>query len=66
MTPSPTAVSRTPVLYTVQEIAEVLHVHPQYVRDLHRSGELGFIKAGKRHLTSPEQLDKFISDHTID
>ena len=66
MTSSPTEYATTPVLYTVQQVAAVLHVHPQYVRDLHRSGELGFVKSGKRHLTRPEQLEKYIAAHTSD
>jgi excisionase family DNA binding protein len=64
MTPSPTASTRIPLLYTVQEVAELLHVHPQTVRDYHRSGELGFVRSGKRHLTRDDQLAKFIDDRS--
>ena len=63
MTPSRTA---TPVLYTVPEVAKILRVHPQWVRGLHKSGELGFMKSGKQHLTSAEQLDRFIEAHRSD
>ena len=59
MTPSPTA---TPVLYTVPEVAAILRVHPQWVRRLHRDGELAFMKSGKQHLTSAGELDKFIAE----
>lgn len=59
MTQSPTA---TPVLYTVPEVAAILRVHPQWVRQLHRNHELEFAKFGKQHLTSAEQLDKFIKE----
>lgn len=65
MTASST-IKNPPVLYTVQEVGAMLKVHPQTVRDLHRNGELGFIKAGKRHLTSADQLDKFIHAHSSD
>jgi excisionase family DNA binding protein len=67
MTPTPiTTAAQTPLLYTIQQVAELLHVHPQTVRSLHRSGELGFVKNGKYHLTTADQLDKYINDHRSD
>lgn len=58
--------TETQVLYTIKETAAKLRVHPQTVRQLHRNGELGFVRIGQQHLTSAEQLDKFITEHRSD
>jgi excisionase family DNA binding protein len=55
--------TETQVLYTIKETAAKLHVHPQTVRQLHRNGELVFVRIGRQHLTRAEDLDKFITEH---
>ena len=49
-----------PLMFTVAEVAERLHVHPQTVRAWIRSGELGHHDVGRYDLVSDEQLAAFI------
>lgn len=51
-----------PRLLSVEEVANTLHVHPQTVRNLIRSGELNVVPAsGRGFRVSPEELERFIS-----
>lgn len=47
-------------MFTVAEVAERLHVHPQTVRGWIHSGELGHHDVGRYDLVSDEQLAEFI------
>lgn len=59
MSAEPTAVT-VPELFTVAEIAERLHVHPQTVRAWIRGGELGCYQIGRYDRVSDEQLAHFL------
>lgn len=48
-------------LHPVEEIAKRLHLHPQTVRKMINSGELGHILIGRYKLVSDDQLAAFIA-----
>ena len=50
------------LLYTVQEVADILKTNTNYVYELHKSGLLKFLKIGRlkcRKSTLEEFLEKF-------
>lgn len=47
-------------LYTINEVAEMLHYHRRSLYRLISEGKLESIKVGKRYITE-EQLQKFLS-----
>ena len=53
-------------MFTVDEIAKRLHVHPQTVRVWIRKGELGHHKVGRYSLISAEQYARFLEAHRED
>jgi excisionase family DNA binding protein len=55
--------SSVPELFTVDEIAERLHVHPQTVRAWIRRGQLGTHKVGRYDRISDDQLAAFLEAH---
>jgi excisionase family DNA binding protein len=48
-------------MFTVDEIAERLHVHVQTVRLWIRKGELGYHKLGRYSMVSEDQLAEFLA-----
>ena len=58
--------SMTVDLYTVDEVAERLHVHPQTVRVWIRRGELGHVRVGRKVRVADDQLATFIDAHRTD
>jgi excisionase family DNA binding protein len=58
--------SSVPQMFTVQEVAERLHVHPQTVRLWIRRKELGSYKVGRYDRVSDDQLARFIEAHRQD
>ena len=58
--------SSVPQLFTVQEVAELLHVHPQTVRAWIRRRELGSHKVGKYDRISEDQVTRFLEEHRRD
>lgn len=46
--------------YTVQEVAEMLKVTVQTVRNWYRSGDLTVMRAGRAIRVKPADLDKFL------
>lgn len=46
--------------YTVQEIADMLYLHPETIRLLIRSGDLKAIKLGKGWKIREEELKKYL------
>jgi len=55
--------SSVPELFTVDEVAERLHVHPQTVRVWIRRGQLGSHKVGRYDRISDDQLASFLQAH---
>ena len=55
--------SDLPRTYTVADVAEALHVHPQTVRALIRTGQLDSFKVGRYHRVTPEQLAAYLEAH---
>ena len=57
-------------MFTVDDIAERLHVHPQtvrgWIRKGVRKGGLGCHRFGRRTLVSAEQLARFLAEHNED
>lgn len=53
--------SEKSIPYTVQEVAEKLRYHPQYVRDLCRYGVIKAIKSGRKWLIPPANLKAYIN-----
>ena len=53
------AVDKTKLVFHVEEIAELLGVHPESVRRWIRSGKLKSAKAGREHLVSRVDLQAF-------
>lgn len=51
-------------LFTVEELSERLHVHPQTVRTWIREGDIGNVTIGRYRYVSASQLTKFIDQHT--
>lgn len=52
----------TEMLYTVQEVADILKTNTNYVYELHKSGLLRFLKMGRlkcRKSTLEEFLEKY-------
>jgi len=47
-------------MYTVDEVAELLHVHPQTVRTWIRGGLLGSHKVGRYDRISDDQVAAFL------
>jgi excisionase family DNA binding protein len=47
-------------MFTVEEVAERLHVHPQTVRGWIRRRELGSHKVGRYDRISDDQLARFL------
>jgi len=52
--------SALPRMYTVDEVAEMLHVHPQTVRGWIRTRQLGSHKVGRYDRISDEQVAQFL------
>ncbi len=46
----------------VEDVAEVLHMHPETVREMLREKKIPGRKIGRKWLTSRKQLDEFIRD----
>lgn len=55
--------SKIPQFYTTDEVAELLHLNVQTVRNLLLKKELGGIKVGTEWRVSEIHLAKFIQDH---
>ena len=53
------------VFYTIDEVAQKLRLHPNTVRRLIMRRELGASLFGTRYRITPEQLQEYISSHTI-
>ena len=55
-------------VYKAEEVGEMLRVHPDFVRKMMREGQIGYIKIGRFHRVTQEQLDAFMGvekeDHT--
>jgi excisionase family DNA binding protein len=58
--------SALPRLYTVDEVAELLHVHPQTVRGYIRDKQLGRHKVGRYDRISDDQLAEFLATRRHD
>lgn len=58
--------SALPRIYTVDEIAEMLHVHPQTVRTWIRTKQLGSHKVGRYDRISDEQVARFLEARRLD
>lgn len=52
--------SSLPELFTVDEVAERLHVHPQTVRAWIKTKKLGSHKVGRYDRISDDQLARFL------
>lgn len=50
------------ILYTVKEVAEILHTNPAYVYSLIRTGHLPALRLGAYKIRH-ETLIKFLADH---
>lgn len=50
--------------YTVQEVADMLHVHWQSVLNYIKNGKLKALKLGKGYRISQASLDEFITSHS--
>ena len=55
----------TKILYTVKEVAEILHTNPSYVYSLIKAGHLPALRLGAYKIRH-ETLMKFLSDHEGD
>lgn len=52
--------------YTVEEVAELLHVHRQTVRKWYRAGKLDIVKLGARSVrVSEEALQRFLAENGL-
>lgn len=49
------------VVYTIQEIAKLLKVSDQVVRDLVKNGELRSKRVGRQYRITREMLDEYLS-----
>lgn len=46
--------------YTVEEVAEILRLHPESVRRKIRKGEIKSIKTGRKHLITQSEVDRLL------
>jgi excisionase family DNA binding protein len=53
-------------LYSIEEVAAHLKVHPKTVEIRIRRGELGSMSIGRRVMIRADQLQAFIDAHTVD
>lgn len=51
-------------LYTVEEVAEILHITPASVRRYLRDGEMVGVQLRRKWLVSEQQLQDFIKSHS--
>lgn len=58
--------STVPQMFTVNQVAERLHVHVQTVRVWVKKGELGHHDVGRYDLVSEDQLAKFLDERRQD
>lgn len=58
--------SALPRLHTVDEVAEIMQVHPQTVRSWIRSKQLGTHKVGRYDRVSDDQLAAFLDARRAD
>jgi excisionase family DNA binding protein len=58
--------SALPRLYTVDEVAELLHVHPQTVRAWIKTKQLGSHKVGRYDRISDDQVATFLEARRLD
>jgi excisionase family DNA binding protein len=58
--------SSVPELFTVDEVADRLHVHPQTVRAWIRAGKLGTHRVGRYDRISDDQLAAFLAERRQD
>ena len=48
-------------LYTTEQVAIKLQVHPETVRRLIRRNDIGFSKIGNRYRISQDQMDEYLN-----
>jgi excisionase family DNA binding protein len=53
-------------LFTIQEAAQVLRLHPETVSDLIHEGQLGHVPQGRRIMVRQDQLIAYIDARTVD
>lgn len=58
--------SVVPEMFTVQDVAERLHVHVQTVRGWIRAKKLGHHDVGRYDLVSADQLARFLDERCKD
>jgi excisionase family DNA binding protein len=52
-------------LKNLQEAAQYLGIAPVTLRLYTYRGRIGFVQIGRRKLFDPEELDRFVREHTV-
>ena len=52
-------------LYTVEQVAQYLHCHPEHIRRLARKRKIGHFRNGKRFLFNKSQIQRYLQSREI-
>jgi excisionase family DNA binding protein len=53
------------VAFSINEVSKATGLSRSLIYDLMNSGQLGFIKVGRRRIITATQLDAFLSGNTV-
>lgn len=52
--------------YDIKECSEILHVHPQTIRNYLKQGRLNCIRVGRKNYISVETIERFLEVGVVD